>query len=139
MISPFVKQLKQLQRKPRKNLRLQQDLSLRPIGTSEFFLGFLCNCLSCFTTAKISFTSNMYSINLSGTFSGAYLVHTSRVQSHDRCMSQSIKHSAHGLLGVCVLRFKQFFHESFIEHCTYNVMHHWKARKNILLSVHYIL
>ena len=29
-----------------------------PVGASEFFLGFNCNCLSCFTTAKISFTSN---------------------------------------------------------------------------------
>ena len=26
-------------------------------GASEFFLGFICNCLSYFTTAKISFTS----------------------------------------------------------------------------------
>ena len=28
-----------------------------PVGASEFFLGFVCNCLSYFTTAKISFTS----------------------------------------------------------------------------------
>ena len=28
-----------------------------PIGASEYFLGFLCNCLSYFTTAKITFTS----------------------------------------------------------------------------------
>ena len=28
-----------------------------PIGASEFFLGFICNCLSYFTTAKISFTN----------------------------------------------------------------------------------
>ena len=25
---------------------------------SEFFLGFLCNCFSCFTTVRITFTSN---------------------------------------------------------------------------------
>ena len=31
-----------------------------PVGASEFFLGFLCNCLSYFTTAKISFTSILY-------------------------------------------------------------------------------
>ena len=28
-----------------------------PVGASEIVLGFLCNCLSYFTTAKISFTS----------------------------------------------------------------------------------
>ena len=28
-----------------------------PVEASECFLGFLCNCLSSFTTAKISFTS----------------------------------------------------------------------------------
>ena len=27
------------------------------IKASDFFLGFLCNCLSCFTNAKITFTS----------------------------------------------------------------------------------
>ena len=31
-----------------------------PVGASEFFLGFICNCLSYFTTAKISFTSILY-------------------------------------------------------------------------------
>ena len=30
------------------------------VGASEFFLGFICNCLSYFTTAKISFTSMGY-------------------------------------------------------------------------------
>ena len=29
-------------------------------GNSDFFLGFLCNCLSWFTTAKITFTPNLY-------------------------------------------------------------------------------
>ena len=28
-----------------------------PLGASDFFLGFICNCLSYFTTMKISFTS----------------------------------------------------------------------------------
>ena len=31
-----------------------------PVEASEFFLGFLCNCLSYFTTAKITFTSILY-------------------------------------------------------------------------------
>ena len=30
------------------------------VEASDFFLGFLCNCLSCFTTAKITFTSILY-------------------------------------------------------------------------------
>ena len=32
-----------------------------PVEASDFFLGFLCNCLSYFTTAKITFTSNSLS------------------------------------------------------------------------------
>ena len=31
-----------------------------PVGASEFFLGFISNCLSYFTTAKLSFTSILY-------------------------------------------------------------------------------
>ena len=31
-------------------------MGLNPVGASEFFLGCICNCLSYFTTAKISFT-----------------------------------------------------------------------------------
>ena len=31
-----------------------------PVGASEFFLSFICNCLSYFTTAKISFTCILY-------------------------------------------------------------------------------
>ena len=31
-----------------------------PVGASEFFLGFICNYLSYFTTVKISFTSILY-------------------------------------------------------------------------------
>ena len=30
------------------------------VEASDFFLGFLCNCFSCFTTAKITFTSIIY-------------------------------------------------------------------------------
>ena len=33
----------------------------RGVGASEFFLGFICNCLSYFTPAKISFTSIIHS------------------------------------------------------------------------------
>ena len=32
-------------------------MSSNPVETSEYFLGFICNCLSCFTTVKITFTS----------------------------------------------------------------------------------
>ena len=32
-------------------------IKIMSVGASEFFLGFICNCLSYFTTAKISFTS----------------------------------------------------------------------------------
>ena len=35
------------------------------IGASAFFLGFICNCLSYFTTAKISYTSTFPSCNAS--------------------------------------------------------------------------
>ena len=45
----------QLQIKPRKN-------SEDPVGASECFLGFICNYLSYFTTAKISFTSTQETI-----------------------------------------------------------------------------
>ena len=31
-----------------------------PVEGSEFFLGFLCNCLSCFIIARITFTSILY-------------------------------------------------------------------------------
>ena len=36
---------------------IAEVMGSNPVGASEFFLGFLCNCLSYFTTAKISFTS----------------------------------------------------------------------------------
>ena len=38
-------------------LRIKNTSERDPVGVSEFFLGFICNCLSYFTTAKISFTS----------------------------------------------------------------------------------
>ena len=31
-------------------------MGLNPVGASEVFLGFLCNCLSCLTTVKMPFT-----------------------------------------------------------------------------------
>ena len=31
-----------------------------PLGASEFFLGFLCNCFCCFITVRIIFTSKIY-------------------------------------------------------------------------------
>ena len=36
---------------------IAEAMGSNPVGASEFFLGFLCNCFSYFTTAKISFTS----------------------------------------------------------------------------------
>ena len=39
---------------------IAEVMGSNPVGTSEFFLGFICSCLSCFTTAKISFTSIIY-------------------------------------------------------------------------------
>ena len=41
-------------------------MGLNPVGASDFFLGFIRNCLSYFTTAKISFTSKL-SINVTKT------------------------------------------------------------------------
>ena len=34
---------------------IAEVMSSNPIEASDFFLGFICNCLSYFTTAKISF------------------------------------------------------------------------------------
>ena len=39
---------------------IAEVMGSNPIGASEFFLGFICNCLSYFTTAKISFTFILY-------------------------------------------------------------------------------
>ena len=58
-----VKQLKQLQRKPRKKPEASTGFLLRlPVEASDFFLGFLCNCLhvSCFITVRITYTSIFY-------------------------------------------------------------------------------
>ena len=35
---------------------MRSSSNLNPAGASEYFLGFLCHCLSSFTTAKITFT-----------------------------------------------------------------------------------
>ena len=42
---------------PEKHLRPWVQIPLKP---RIFFRGFLCNCLCCFTTAKITFTSILY-------------------------------------------------------------------------------
>ena len=39
---------------------IAEVMGSNPVGASEFFLGFICNCLSYFTTVKISFTSILY-------------------------------------------------------------------------------
>ena len=36
---------------------ITEVMGSNPVGASEFFLGLIHNCLSYFTTAKISFTS----------------------------------------------------------------------------------
>ena len=35
---------------------ITEVMGSNPVEASDFFLGFLCNCLSYFTTAKITFT-----------------------------------------------------------------------------------
>ena len=39
---------------------ITEVMGSNPVGASEFFRGFICNCLSYFTTVKISFTSILY-------------------------------------------------------------------------------
>ena len=39
---------------------IAEVMALDPVEASEFILGFLCNCFSCFITTKISFTSILY-------------------------------------------------------------------------------
>ena len=39
---------------------IAEVMGSNPVGVSEFFLGFLCNCLSYFTAAEISVTSLIY-------------------------------------------------------------------------------
>ena len=41
---------------------IAEVIGSNPVGASEFFLGFVCNCLSYFTTAKISFTSKVVDV-----------------------------------------------------------------------------
>ena len=36
---------------------IAEVMGSNPVGASEYFLGFLCNCLSYFATVKITFTS----------------------------------------------------------------------------------
>ena len=39
---------------------IAEVMGSNPVEASELFLGFLCNCLSGFTTAKIIFTCILY-------------------------------------------------------------------------------
>ena len=39
---------------------ITEVVGLNPVGASEFFLGFICNCLRYFITAKISFNSILH-------------------------------------------------------------------------------
>ena len=44
---------------------IAEVMGSNPVGASELFLGFICNCLSYFRTAKISFTSTILNVLLS--------------------------------------------------------------------------
>ena len=37
---------------------------LKQLKPQTFFLGFLCNCFSCFVTARITFTSNLVKLHV---------------------------------------------------------------------------
>ena len=39
---------------------IAEVMGSNPVGASQFFLGFICICLSYITTVKISFTSILY-------------------------------------------------------------------------------
>ena len=39
---------------------IAEVLGSNPVGASEFFLGFICNCSSYFTTARSTFTPNLF-------------------------------------------------------------------------------
>ena len=39
---------------------IAEVMGSNPVGASDCFLGFICNCLSYITTAKISYTSMMW-------------------------------------------------------------------------------
>ena len=39
---------------------IAEVMGSNPVGASDFFLGFICNCLSYFTTARITFTCILY-------------------------------------------------------------------------------
>ena len=55
-----------------------------PVGASEYFLGFICNSLSYFTTAKISFTSILYPQFTQMIF----IIYTSRQTQVDKSLFQ---------------------------------------------------
>ena len=59
---------------------IAEVMGSNPVGASDFFLGFLCDCLSYFTTAKITFTS-IYCICLEKT-AHALSVHKTRDTIH---------------------------------------------------------
>ena len=69
------------------DIRSERDIAQKknyPIGASEFFLGFICNCLSYFTTAKISFTSMLYP-QFTHIWSLSYTLHVSDIVANYFC------------------------------------------------------
>jgi len=57
-----------------------------------------------------------------------HLIHASSIESHDRGMCQSIKHSSHCFLRVEFLWFEYLIHISLVEHRTYDVIQHCNNR-----------
>ena len=100
VILAVVKQLKQLQIKPRNKSEAStgrespeeicrgfNGIPLKP----DFFLGFLCNCLSCFTTAKITFTSILYPQFIYDLYHTCII--TLNGQWRASCYSNAVQHS----------------------------------------------
>ena len=55
--------------------RRESDLRSCEVTHSDFFLGFVCNCLSYFTTAKITFSSKALCDIMTGAFYLRQVIH----------------------------------------------------------------
>ena len=77
-----MKQLKQLQRKPRKNSEASMGFkpmtrtteAMNPVEASKSFLGFLNNCFSCYRTVRITFTYSIMCVRCAKS-QGYILIH----------------------------------------------------------------
>ena len=106
------------------------------VEASEFFLGFLCNCLSCFTTVKISFTCQIACLQSKEMFLSlcTYMVHPShylfkfscsphkstatalKSATHTLCFFSQILFVYRPVLGLLSLIFRFIFQMSVILH-----------------------